>query len=112
MRDNNKTNEKSPSLEGRRPINDYEEILNQNKLLIHPLNNPIKNLKNLTTPRFLGSYHLKQEIDPKYDAFNKILKGDLEIKYAKALRTAMFNPITIILIIAALIFNILWFFVF
>ena len=64
----------------------------------------------LTSPRFLGSYHMKEEKNPKYKTFNTLMKGDLEVKYAKALRSTLINPITIALIVIALIFNVLWFF--
>jgi hypothetical protein len=111
-KNNNENNENDSNLRVRQPIRDYEEIFNQNKLSIHPSNNPTQYLKSLATPRFLGSYHLKQGTDPKYNAFNKLLKGDLEIKYSKALRSAIVNPVTIALIIIAIVFNLLWFFVF
>ncbi len=111
-KDIKKSNENNSNLEPRQPIRNYEEVFNQNKLRINPSNNPTKYLKSLATPRFLGSYHLKEATDPKYNAFSRIMKGELEIKYTKALRTAMLNPVTIALIIIAIVFNILWFFVF
>jgi len=53
---------------------------------------------------------MKEETNPKYKTFNALMKGDLEVKYAKALRSTLINPVTIALIVIALIFNVLWFF--
>ena len=91
-------------------INDYESVLNSNRLRLFPSNNYNKQIKRLNNPRFLGSYHLKEENTPKYNSFKALMMGDLEVKYAKALRNTIINPVTISLIIVALLFNILWFF--
>ena len=91
-----------------RKINDYEDILNSGKLPSNKLN---LNLKALSNPTFLGSYHLKETSDPRFNTYSKLMKGDLEVKYSKALRNTIANPITIGLIISAIIFNIIWFFV-
>ncbi|MHA1460986.1 MAG: hypothetical protein ACTSO8_05845 [Promethearchaeota archaeon] len=93
-----------------RIIKDYEGILNDNKLHLFPTSDYNSQLKSLASPRFLGSYHMKEETNPRYKMFNTLLKGDLEVKYAKALRSTLINPVTIALIIIALIFNVLWFF--
>jgi hypothetical protein len=93
-----------------RNIKDYEDILNNNKLHLFPTSDYNSHLKTLTNPRFLGSYHMKEDTNPKYKSFNSLLKGDLEVKYSKALRSTLINPITIALIVIALIFNVLWFF--
>ncbi len=91
-------------------IKDYEDIINGNRLRLFPSTNYNKQLKRLNNPRFLGSYHLKEENSPRYNAFKSLMKGDLDVKYAKALRSTFINPVTIALIIIALLFNILWFF--
>ena len=93
-------------------VKDYEEILNSGKLNLLPKTNPNLNIKTLSNPRFLGSYHLKETSDPRFKPFSNLLKGELEVKYAKALRNTIINPVTIALLISAVIFNILWFFVF
>jgi len=93
-----------------RNIKDYEDVLNNNKLNLFPTSDYNSHLKNLTNPRFLGSYHMKEETNPSYKTFNTLLKGDLEVKYAKALRSTIINPVTIALIVIALLFNVLWFF--
>jgi len=91
-------------------IRDYEDILNNNKLNLFPISNHNAHLKSLTRPQFLGSYHLKEAINSRYNPINSLLKGDLDVKYAKALRSTILNPVTIVLIIIAFVFNIMWFF--
>ena len=110
MNDNNKKTNAEKELTKARKIKDYEDILNDNKLHLFPTSDYNSHLKSLTNPRFLGSYHMKEETNPRYKTFNTLLKGDLEIKYAKALRSTLINPVTIALIVIALIFNVLWFF--
>ena len=90
-------------------LRDYEDLINNNKLYFLPSNDPTETLKNLSRPNFLGSYHLKEDINPKFKPLNNLFKGDLNLKYAKSLRSVIFNPITIVLITLALIFNIFWF---
>jgi hypothetical protein len=92
-----------------RVIKDYEDVINNNRLNSLDSFNPNAVIKRLSTPRFLGSYHLKEDINPKFKPLNNLFKGDLNLKYAKSLRSVIFNPITIVLITLALIFNIFWF---
>jgi len=108
MDDKNKSIEKEPKKA--HFIKDYEDVLNSNKLRFFPSSDYNKQLKTLNNPRFLGSYHLKEENTPRYNSIKTLIKGDLELKYAKALRSTLINPVTIALIIIALLFNILWFF--
>jgi len=91
-------------------IRDYEDILNNNRLNLFPTSNHNAHLKSLTKPQFLGSYHLKEAINSGYKSINTLLKGDIDLKYAKALRSTILNPITIALIIGALVFNVMWLF--
>ena len=91
-------------------IRDYEDILNYNKLNFFPTSNHNVHLKSLTRPQFLGSYHIKEAINSKYTSINTLLKGDINVKYAKALRSTILNPVTIALIIIAFMFNVMWFF--
>lgn len=91
-------------------IRDYEDILNNNKLNLFPTSNHNAHLKSLTSPQFLGSYHLKEAINSRYNSINTLLKGGLDIKYAKALRSTILNPVTIALIIIGLVFNVMLFF--
>ncbi len=106
----NKKKQTEKDLSKARNIKDYEDVLNNNKLRLFPTSDYNNHLKSITNPRFLGSYHMKEDTNPKYKTFSTLLKGDLEVKYAKALRSTLINPITIALIIIALLFNILWFF--
>ena len=110
MSDKNNKIDDEKELTSARKLEDYEDVLNNNKLRLFPTTNYNDRLKNLSNPRFLGSYHMKEDINPKYKSFSTLMKGDLEVKYAKALRNAFINPITIALIVIALIFNVLWFF--
>ncbi len=91
-------------------IRDYEDILNNNKLNLFPTSNHNAHLKSLTKPQFLGSYHLKEAINSRYKSVNTLLKGDIDVKYARALRNTIINPVSIALIIIALVFNVMWFF--
>ena len=108
MDDKNKSIEKEPKKA--QYIKDYEDVLNTNKLRFFPTSDYNKQLKILNNPRFIGSYHLKEENTPRYNSIKTLINGDLELKYAKALRGTLINPVTIALIIIALLFNILWFF--
>jgi len=110
MNDNNKKTNKEKEPIKARNIKDYEDVFNNNKLHLFPTSDYNSQLKRLANPRFLGSYHMKEETNPKYKTFNTLLKGDLDVKYAKALRSTLINPVTIALIVIALIFNVLWFF--
>ena len=108
MDDKNRSIEKEPKKA--QHIKDYEDVLNANKLRFFPTSDYNSQLKSLNNPRFLGSYHLKEENTPKYNSIKSLMKGDLDVKYAKALRGTLINPVTIALIIIALLFNLLWFF--
>ena len=70
------------------------------------LNNLIHNLSN---PRFLGSIHLKKEMNPNYSQVENLISNENELKLTKTLKNTIFNPVTKILIISAIVFNIIWF---
>ncbi len=63
------------------------------------------NIKNISRPKFLGSIHLKNDTNINNHSVVNLLKGELEGRLTKSL-----NPITKTLIILALVFNIIWFF--
>jgi len=86
-------------------LEDFEELLNKNRLDFLGTTNPNKIVKSLTSPRFLGSYHLKTDINPRFKSFERIMKGEIDLKSTKALRSIVFNPLTITLIIIAFAFN-------
>ncbi|MFX1497504.1 MAG: hypothetical protein ACFFBH_08255 [Promethearchaeota archaeon] len=87
-------------------IQNYEEAFNS-KSRLNPLRSTSFNniIKNLSTPRFLGSYHLKEADNPQFKPIENLLRGNLQFKYSKSLRSIVFNPITITLIVIALVFN-------
>jgi hypothetical protein len=66
-------------------------------------------IKNLSNPSFLGSIHLKKETQPNIQTIDRLLKEELESKVNNSIKSSIFNPITKILIIAAIAFNIFWF---
>ena len=82
MTKNNNIDEKT--LNKGKVIRDFEEEFN-NKRLSPLSSNTFSNIiKNLSTPRFLGSYHLKEAINPKFKSIEKLLRGDIQLKYTKS----------------------------
>ena len=70
-------------------------------------------IKNLTSPSFLGSFHMKTaHPTSNFSSVDNLLKGELELKLNKSLKNSMFNPITKTLILLMVIFNIIWITVF
>lgn len=65
-------------------------------------------IKGLSRPPFLGSIHLKKEVNPGFNSIEKLIKEELELKLTRTLKNTLFNPITKILILLAIAFNILW----
>jgi len=110
MNEKNMNQNKEKEQTKARNLKDYEVVLNTNNLRLYPTSDYNSRLKSLTNPRFLGSYHMKEETNPRFKMLNTLMTGDLEVKYAKALRSTLLNPVTIALIIIALLFNVLWFF--
>lgn len=68
------------------------------------------NIKNLTNPSFLGSIHMKKttQTTSNFSSVDNLLKGELELKLNKSLKNAMINPVTKILILLMITFNIIW----
>ena len=95
-------------LKDSRLIENYEDALNNNRLDYYSSNNFNNVIRNLSNPRFLGSYHLKQGVNTKFKSIERLLRG--ELKYTKSLKSIVFNPITITLIVITLIFNLFWIF--
>jgi len=88
-------------------IKDIENIDKKPMLSSTDLANSIKNLSN---PRFLGSIHLKStNRNPNFSSVDNLLSGELELNVNKSLKNILFNPITKILILLMVIFNLLWF---
>ncbi len=67
-------------------------------------------INNLSKPRFLGSIHMNKEFLSNFSSVENLLNGELEMKINKSLKNTLFNPITKILIIITIIFNLVWLF--
>ena len=91
------------------PKNDFKEKRTLEKYGSLADKNLAYSIKNLSNPKFLGSIHLKKGINSNYDSIESLLRGEYELKLTKSLKNMVLNPITITLIILALIFNIVWF---
>ncbi|MFW9880364.1 MAG: hypothetical protein ACFFG0_45405 [Candidatus Thorarchaeota archaeon] len=84
---------------------DYSSITKNNFV---PSNNLDYLIKKLVNPGFLGSIHLKKEMNPNYRQVEKLLVNEHELELTRSLKNSIFNPITKILIISAIIFNLIW----
>ncbi len=73
-------------------------------------NNMENIINNLSKPRFLGSIHMKNEAKPNSNLVENLLENELKLKMTKSLKSTLFNPITKILILLAIIFNLTWLF--
>jgi hypothetical protein len=82
-------------------------LVNRNKLI--PFNNITHIINNLSNPKFVGSIHLKKEMNPNYHQIKDLLANERELNLTHSLKNTMFNPITKILIFSAIIFNLFWF---
>lgn len=80
-----------------------------NKIKLFSSNNLENIIKGLSKPRFLGSIHLKNETHTNINPVGNLIESELKLKMTKALKNTLFNPVTRILIISAIIFNIIWF---
>lgn len=87
-------------------LEDYD-FFNRSKFT--PSNNLDYMIKSLSTPRFLGSIHLKKEMNPNYSQVKDLLALENESNLTKSLKNTLFNPITKILIASAIVFNLIWF---
>jgi len=89
---------------------EFEE-LGQKKLSLLSSEALDNSIKNLTRPTFLGSIHMKNMYpNTNFSSIENILKGQLELKINKSLKNATLNPITKVLIILMVLFNIVWIF--
>jgi hypothetical protein len=106
----NTDNEKDSKKNDVNFLEDYEDVINKGRLNTFSVDDPNRFFHSLANPRFLGSYHMKRSILNKDTNINNLFKGNLQLKYLKSLRSIIFNPLTIALIILAVIFNFLWLF--
>jgi len=83
-------------------------LINKNPLLTS--NNLDNIIKNLSKPRFLGSIHMKNETRTNYNLVENLVESELKSKMTNSIKNTLFNPVTKILIILAIIFNLTWLF--
>ena len=65
-------------------------------------------VKNLSSPRFLGSLHMKQEINPNSRLIENVINKNLDHNLSRSLKNPLNNPITKYLILMMILFNFLW----
>ena len=65
-------------------------------------------INNLSSPRFLGSIHMKKELVSNFSSVENLLNDELEMKLNESLKNTLFNPITKFLILLTIIFNLVW----
>ncbi|MHA2325173.1 MAG: hypothetical protein ACXACB_07225 [Promethearchaeota archaeon] len=58
--------------------------LNRSKFI--PSNNLGHLIKNLSNPRFLGSIHLKEEMNPNYSHLKDLIANEHDLKLTKSLK--------------------------
>ncbi|MHA1687787.1 MAG: hypothetical protein ACTSUN_00360 [Promethearchaeota archaeon] len=78
----------------------------EDKLTTFLFSDPNAILKSLMIPRFLGSYHLKEKLASGELNVANLIQNKVEMK----LKSTIYNPITLSLIVIALAFNIFWLF--
>jgi len=110
MKQEDSTKELNGSEKDARLLSDYEDIINSGNLGRLNSSDPNVMLKKLSIPQFVGSYHLKNPINHGYKSIESLFEGSTKLKYAKSLKSIIFNPLTIFFIIIALAFNLLWLF--
>ncbi|MFX0105341.1 MAG: hypothetical protein ACFE75_07615 [Candidatus Hodarchaeota archaeon] len=88
---------------------EFKEVPQINRNRLFSSNNLESIIKGLSKPRFLGSFHLKNETNSNINPVGNLIESELKLKMTKALKNTLFNPITKTLIILAIIFNIIWF---
>ena len=94
-------------------FNEEIENLGRKKLNLLSSEALSNKIKNITNPSFLGSIHMKTaHPTSNFSSVDNLLKGELELKLNKSLKNSMFNPLTKILILSMVIFNIIWITVF
>ncbi|MHA1805364.1 MAG: hypothetical protein ACTSU4_12680 [Promethearchaeota archaeon] len=78
----------------------------KDKLTTFLFSDPNAMLKSLMIPRFLGSYHLKEKLVSNELSVANLVQNKVQMK----LKSAVYNPITLSLIMIALAFNLFWLF--
>jgi len=65
-------------------------------------------IKNLSSPRFLGSIHIKQETNHDPYLIESVINKNLEYKLSRTLKSPLNNPVTKFLLLLMIFFNIFW----
>ena len=86
-------------------FNKEKKRSSNNLLSSDALSNSIKNLSN---PRFLGSIHMNKQFISNFSSVENLLNGELEMKINRSLKNSLFNPITKVLILITILFNLFW----
>ena len=89
---------------------EFKELPLINKNPLFTSNNLNNIIKNLSKPRFLGSIHMKNNNRTNSNIVENLVENELKLKMTKSLKSTLFNPVTKILIILAIIFNLTWLF--
>ena len=94
---------------GKKNSMENKEYSSVNRKNFIPFNNIAHLINNISNPKFLGSIHLKKEMNPNYHQVKDLLANEHELNLTQSLKNTIFNPITKILILSAIIFNLIWF---
>ena len=87
---------------------DFRELPQINKNPLLTSNNLDNIIKNLSKPRFLGSIHMKKDTITNSNMVENLVESELKSRMTHSVKNTIFNPITKILIILAIIFNLIW----
>ncbi|MFX0000560.1 MAG: hypothetical protein ACFE9Q_10060 [Candidatus Hodarchaeota archaeon] len=87
---------------------EFEDLPLINKDPLFTTNNLDNMIKNLSRPGFLGSIHMKNDTRTNSKLVENLVENELKLKMTKSLKNTLFNPVTKILIILAIIFNLTW----
>jgi len=86
----------------------FRELPQINKNPLFTSNNLDNIIKNLSKPRFLGSIHMKKDTMTNSNLVENLIENELKSKMTHSIKNTLFNPVTKILIILAIIFNLIW----
>lgn len=90
----------------KKELNEFKKPMRVNLLSTDDLNNFIENLNK---PNFLGSVHFNRDEISKRDTIEKQLINSVGTdKLSESIKSTIFNPITKVLILAWIVFNIFW----
>jgi len=65
-------------------------------------------IKNLSSPRFLGSIHIKQQTIRDSSLLENGINKNLNFELSRSLKSPLNNPITRFLIVLMIFFNVFW----